>query len=374
MRTRRGICYTEIDNLCYHKRKTDGNFAGAPMITNRKRLKSSSGLPVVVHSSQCDFLDTLPDDIVLCILSKLGSTAGCAADFFGVLSTCKRLNGLGLHSLVLSKLSTNCFAVKAKNWSESSHRFLKGCSDAGNAEASYTLGMITFYCLQNRGSGASFMAKAAIRSHAPALYSLAVIQFNGSGGSKNDKDLRAGVALCARSAFLGHIDALRELGHCLQDGYGVSKNVAEGRRLLIQANTRELAAVFSTTPSLFSGKRQKWNLVGSGCPLLSDFGCNVPAPESHPANRFLGEWFSEKPPTPELRLCSHGGCGRPETRKHEFRRCSVCGDVNYCSRACQALDWKLRHKTTCREAVDVNGGEINGNMNENNIIEMVVES
>lgn len=373
MRTRRGVCYTEINNLCYQKRKLDGNIAGAQRIMSQKRLKSSSGLPVVNPSGQCDFLDTLPDDIVLCILAKLGSTAGCPADFIGVLSTCKRLNGLGLHSLVLSKLSTSCFAVKAKNWSESSHRFLKGCSDAGNAEASYTLGMITFYCLQNRGSGASFMAKAAIRSHAPALYSLAVIQFNGSGGSKNDKDLRAGVALCARAAFLGHIDALRELGHCLQDGYGVSKNVAEGRRLLIQANTRELAAVFSTTSSWFSGKRQKWNplphLVGSGCPLLSDFGCNVPAPVSHPANCFLADWFSEKPPSPELRLCSHAGCGRPETRKHEFRRCSVCGDVNYCSRACQALDWKLRHKTVCSEAVD--GGAINGEMNDNDM--MVVE-
>lgn len=41
------------------------------------------------------------------------------------------------------------------------------------------------------------------------------------------------------------------------------------------------------------------------------------------------------------------GCGRPETRRHEFRRCSVCGAVNYCSRACQALDWKLRHKMDC---------------------------
>jgi hypothetical protein len=48
-----------------------------------------------------------------------------------------------------------------------------------------------------------------------------------------------------------------------------------------------------------------------------------------------------------LRLCSHVGCGRPETRKHEFRRCSVCGAVNYCSRACQALDWKFRHKAEC---------------------------
>ncbi|XP_019053946.1 PREDICTED: F-box protein At1g67340-like [Nelumbo nucifera] len=154
------------------------------------------------------------------------------SDFLMVCLTtlsCKRLNGLGFHPLVLSKASPIAFAVKAKNWSESSHRFLKQCADAGNIEACYTFSMIHFYCLQNRGSGASLMAKAAISSHAPALYSLAVIQFNGSGGSKNDKDLRADIALCARATFLSHIDALRELDHCLQDGYGVRQNIAEGR-------------------------------------------------------------------------------------------------------------------------------------------------
>ncbi|XP_047966371.1 uncharacterized protein LOC125210817 isoform X2 [Salvia hispanica] len=26
-----------------------------------------------------------------------------------------------------------------------------------------------------------------------------------------------------------------------------------------------------------------------GCPLLSDFGCNVPSPEPHPTNRFLSD-------------------------------------------------------------------------------------
>lgn len=210
------------------------------------------------------------------------------------------------------------------------------------------------------------MAKAAISSHAPALYSLAVIQFNGSGGSKNDKDLRAGVALCARAAFLGHIDALRELGHCLQDGYGVRQNISEGRRFLVQANARELAAVLSSAAASGLSTRQwlTWNplphphphphpqvrhLTGSGCPLLSDFGCNVPAPEAHPASQFLADWFAARAGSPGsgLRLCSHVGCGRPETRRHEFRRCSVCGGVNYCSRACQALDWKLRHKAEC---------------------------
>lgn len=310
-----------------------------------------------------DYFDALPDDLVTCILCRVSATAECPSDLINLLITCKRFNGLALRNTVLVKASPKALAVKANKWCISAHRFLKLCADAGNVEACYTLGMIKFYCLQYRGSGASLMAKAAIRSHAPALYSLAVIQFNGSGGSKNDKDLRAGVALCARAAFLGHIDALRELGHCLQDGYGVRQNVAEGRRFLVQANARELAAVLSAaSPPLTDVSMRPWfalyqsepsqpnaNGGGSACPLLSDFGCNVPAPEAHPANRFLVEWFAARENEPDLglRMCSHVACGRPETRRHEFRRCSVCGAVNYCSRACQALDWKLRHKAEC---------------------------
>ncbi|KAA8533311.1 hypothetical protein F0562_033156 [Nyssa sinensis] len=349
MRTRRGFCYAMCSEKRTVKRRRD---VAGEQKNSRKRSKVSSKIV-----GGCDLFDALPDDLVVCILSKLSSTAGCPADFINVLITCKRFNGLGLHSPVLSKASSKTFAVRAKNWSESAHRFLKQCADCGNVEACYTLGMICFYCLQNRGGGVSLMAKAAISSHAPSLYSLAVIQFNGSGGSKNHKDLRAGVALCMRAAFLGHIDALRELGHCLQDGYGIRQNIVEGRRFLVQANTRELAAVLSMPPSaLTSTSWLTWNplphhrhMMGSGCPLLSDFGCNVPAPEAHPASRFLTEWFATRheAPGPGLRLCSHAGCGRAETRRHEFRRCSVCGAVNYCSRACQALDWKMRHKAEC---------------------------
>ncbi|KAH0897057.1 hypothetical protein HID58_046625 [Brassica napus] len=240
-------------------------------------------------------IDDLPDDLVFSILRKLSSSASCPADFFNVLITCKRLNRLGLHPL------------------------------------------IRFYCLQNPVSGASLMARAAIKSHAPALYSLSVIQFNGSGGNKSDKNLRAGVALCARSAYLGHVDALRELGHCLQDGYGVPRDVAEGRRLLIQANARELAGSLRSYLSLKSGDETLTELNG------------LPVHEIRPVNRFLKDWFdSGRVVLAEgLRMCSHGGCGRPETRSHEFRRCSVCGKVNYCSRGCQALDWRVKHKMEC---------------------------
>lgn len=359
MRTRRGGCYPKLaTDVCVVNRLVRGrDFSGDFMAACRKRQRFS---PAAAPDGS-DLFDSLPDDLVISILAKLSASAACPSDIVNVSMTCKRLNGLSANSLVLSKGSPKMFAVKAKNWSESAHRFLKLCAEAGNAEACYTLGMIRFYCLQNRGSGASLMAKAAISAHAPALYSLAVIQFNGSGGSKNDKDLRAGVALCARAAFLGHIDALRELGHCLQDGYGVRQNVAEGRRFLVQANARELATVLaSANASNISKTWLNWtshpiphpnssHLAGPGCPLLSDFGCNVPAPEAHPASRFLADWFGSRGAVPDsgLRLCSHVSCGRPETRKHEFRRCSVCGTVNYCSRACQALDWKLRHKAEC---------------------------
>ncbi|GAV80777.1 zf-MYND domain-containing protein/Sel1 domain-containing protein [Cephalotus follicularis] len=307
-------------------------------------------------TEKSDLFDGLPDDLLLCILSKLSSSASCPSDFISILITCKRLNRLGLHPLVLSKAGQKTFAIKPKNWSDSAHRFIKLCVNAANPEACYTLGMIRFYCLQNRGNGASLMAKAAIKSHAAALYSLAVIQFNGSGGSKDEKDLRAGVALCARAAFLGHVDALRELGHCLQDGYGVRQNIAEGRRLLVQANARELAL---SLRSLMTWHSQSGP---GGRQLLSDFGCNVGRPEVHPVNKFLKEWFKSSVLTgvgDGLRVCSNDGCGRPETRAHEFRRCSVCGTVIYCSRGCQALDWKLRHKGECAPMdwrVDENAG------------------
>lgn len=62
-----------------------------------------------------------------------------------MLCRCKRLNALGVNSLVLSKASPKTFAVKAKNWSEFAHQFLKKCSDAGNVEACYTLGMVSVF-------------------------------------------------------------------------------------------------------------------------------------------------------------------------------------------------------------------------------------
>lgn len=363
MRTRSGLSYLESAPMTDRekrliKRRRDAE--AGQHIDCRKRRRFA---PEVAGGFE--FIAALPDELVLCILCKLVSTASCPEDFINVLITCKRLNGLALNRLVLSKACADMLSIKAKNWCESAHKFLKLFVDAGNAEACFILGMIHFYCFNNWRSGASLMAKAAINSHAQAVYSLSVIQFNGSGGEKSDKDLRAGVALCARSASLGSVDALRELGHCLQDGYGVKQDINEGRRFLIQANARELAGILATPPS----RCKTWDPMTQdppvGCPLFEDLRCAVPLPEIHPANRFLAEWYSERKPELGLRLCSHSGCGRSETRRHEFRRCSVCGKVHYCSRACQALDWKLRHKPQCFPPP--NGWPVAGEQNGENV-------
>lgn len=318
-----------------------------------------------------DMFEDLPDDLLLSILADVAASARSPADLAGATMTCKRFRELGQSKVVLAKVSPRCLAVRAKSWSDSAHRFLQRCADAGNLDACYLLGMIRFYCLGSRGSGAALMAAAAVGGHREALYSLAVIQFNGSGGSKDDRDLRAGAALCARAASLGHVDALRELGHCLQDGYGVRRDPAEGRRLLVAANARELslalAAAAASAAYPFASLPIGAVAGGGGVstsPLLSDFGWSLPEAEPHTANQFMSDWWAargvqacaKKPDAAatggdggegELRLCSHMRCGRKETRRHEFRRCSVCGAANYCSRACQALDWKRAHKAQC---------------------------
>ncbi|CAL5067310.1 unnamed protein product [Urochloa decumbens] len=372
MKTRRGACYS-----CHAAAAAP---ADAPEVHHRRKRRrtaaaegsspsATAGVPAA--SALVDMFDDLPDDLVVSILRDVASSAGSPADLAGAMLTCKRFRALGQSKVVLARASPRCLAVRAKAWSDDAHRFLQRCADAGNLEACYLLGMIRFYCLGSRGSGAALMAAAAVGGHREALYSLAVIQFNGSGGSKDDRDLRAGAALCARAASLGHVDALRELGHCLQDGYGVRRSVADGRRLLVQANARELAAAATgggKAAAAVGASRRRHSC------LLSDFGCRAAAAaaagEAHAANRFLVDWFASRPLVQAaaasagtaaaagsaeddgagagaLRLCSQALCGRPETRRHEFRRCSVCGVVNYCSRACQALHWKMSHKAEC---------------------------
>ncbi|GLU23736.1 hypothetical protein SLE2022_397190 [Rubroshorea leprosula] len=86
-------------------------------------------------SKESGLFDYLTDDVVISILSKLSSSAGCPADFINVLMTCKRLNSLALDRLVLSKASSEMFRTKVDKWSESARGFMTLCVNAGNAQA-----------------------------------------------------------------------------------------------------------------------------------------------------------------------------------------------------------------------------------------------
>jgi TPR repeat protein len=77
------------------------------------------------------------------------------------------------------------------------------------------------------------MIKAAMGGHLEAMYTLAVIQFNGSGGTRTDRRLEMEAGLCTRAANMGHTGALRELSFYLRDGYGVLHATQDGRRLII---------------------------------------------------------------------------------------------------------------------------------------------
>ncbi|RCV38185.1 hypothetical protein SETIT_8G121900v2 [Setaria italica] len=299
---------------------------------------------VLGHGGGVDAFDRLPDDLVLAVLAGVAACAAGPADLAAAALTCRRFRELAAHPAVLSRASAAAVSLRAGRWSEAAHQFLRRCAAAGSLHACYFLGMVRFYCLGSRATGAALLARAASGGHAAALYALAVLQFNGSGGGKADKDPRAGVALCARAAWLGHVPALRELGHCLQDGYGARRDAAAGRHLLLHAAARELVAI-SSARCRRGGRR-------------AEDGDDA-------ASRFMVEWWALSAAkksaaatgegdggndAAELRLCSQAPCGRRETRRHEFRRCSACGSASYCSRACQALDWKRAHRGQCGAA------------------------
>lgn len=82
MRTRRGVCYRELD-MCTDntvvKRRGADDFSGDNVHFCRKRQRLSPG--------KSDFFESLPDDLVISILSKLSSSARCPSDFINVLLT-----------------------------------------------------------------------------------------------------------------------------------------------------------------------------------------------------------------------------------------------------------------------------------------------
>jgi hypothetical protein len=209
-----------------------------------------------------------------------------------------------------------------------------------------------------------------------AHHTLAIMHFNGSGGRRKDKDPEAGAALCARGNILfNSVPAKRELGHCLQDGFGVERDVALGKKLLAEAAAEDTQtpaidiAVSAATAAAAAveerlRKRNDINTLQEAVTASREVSNAARAAarehlHATPENRFLLDWFNpdvcgEVLP-PGMHACSHPLCGRVETRRHEFRRCSCCGRVRYCSRSCQSLDWRLQHKFACLPLLELYG-------------------
>ena len=267
--------------------------------------------------------------------------------------------------------------MRAESWHRGASAFADAAVAAGSTFALFFVGSVKFYCAgdaEQRKTGAALLAKAAVAGSPEAHHSLAIMHFNGSGGKRKDKDPEAGAELCARGNILfGFIPAKRELGHCLQDGFGVEQDAPLGRRLLAEAAKQDAqtpavdAAVTAATAAAAAveerlRKRNDINTLHAAVAAAAEVSAAAKtAAEAHltatPENRFLLDWYGRagNPLAPGTHACSHPLCGRVETRRHEFRRCSCCGRVRYCSRSCQSMDWRLQHKFACLPLLELYG-------------------
>ncbi|CAI5474626.1 unnamed protein product [Closterium sp. Yama58-4] len=192
------------------------------------------------ESTASPLLD-LPSDILRVIMDKVVSRAHFPAQIGNVMLSCRALRALCWSQQALAAVSPAVLHIRASQWSPRANRFLSACAAAGNAPAAYFLGMITFYSFGNYAEGLKLLAKAALAGHAAAMYALSVVHFNGSGMAQAQRNLPVALALCARAASLGHTPAMRELGYCLHDGYGLPRDAAQAQQLLLEAEALETA-------------------------------------------------------------------------------------------------------------------------------------
>ena len=265
-------------------------------------------------------LGALPDELLRVVLGRAARGAGAPGALLGAERACRFLRAALRAPEVLRELPAAGVAVPARAFAAGGgERFLERAAAAGNPHAQYLLGMARFYCQGRYAEGQQLLGAATKEGHTEALFALAVIKFNGSSGKRADKCLRSGVLLCIEACERGHQRALQELGLCMSRGYGLPRDREVGKEMLMLANKNE--ADFAER----NGRRR--------------------APP--PGNAFLSQWWQTHAPPERRRLCSHPGCGRLETRKHEFRRCDVCNAAFYCSFSCQTIHWKSGHKDEC---------------------------
>ena len=241
-------------------------------------------------------------------------------EVLGAERTCRLFRGALRAPEVLRELPAAGVSVSPRAFaSGGGELFLERVAAAGNPHAQYLLGMVRFYCQAQYTAGRELLYAAGNAGHTEALYALAVIEFNGSSGARTDKCIKSAVLLCIAACERGHQRALQELGLCMSRGYGMPRDREVGRRMLLLANKND-------------------------ADFAEQYGC-IRAPP--PGNEFLTMWWKTHSQPDHRRLCSNPQCGRLETRKHEFRRCTICNAAYYCSFSCQTVHWKNGHSQEC---------------------------
>lgn len=131
----------------YYPTLSDGiTFSIRPKLEKRRRqLETEPGQHA--RRSGARGFDVLHDDILISIMLALSSTANSPADFVNAMLVSKRFCAALTDPEVLAKAAIPAFAGKASAWSEGAQRFLTRCSEAGNMEACYTLGMVSYELL-----------------------------------------------------------------------------------------------------------------------------------------------------------------------------------------------------------------------------------
>ncbi|CAI5516237.1 unnamed protein product [Closterium sp. Naga37s-1] len=187
-------------------------------------------------------IESLPDEVLIKVLAAVNSTASSPLDVVLPSMINRRWRRASRDREALKRACRGGVAVRARQWCEGAYMFLRRLCENGCLEAAFMLAMILFYCIPGaQFEGGRLLMHSAREGHAASLYTASVLSFNGSALGAQHKDARMGVALCARAAALGHTEAMRELGHCLIDGYGVQRDAQEGWRMLLEAQAAELA-------------------------------------------------------------------------------------------------------------------------------------
>lgn len=109
---------------------------------NEQRRKRNAQTEAAQHVNYINTIDALPDDLLICIMVALSSTATSPSDLFNTMLVSKRFYAAGTNPHVLANAGISALAVKASAWSKGAERFFKQCVAAGNAEACRILSMI----------------------------------------------------------------------------------------------------------------------------------------------------------------------------------------------------------------------------------------